>query len=183
MKRAVFLDRDGVINKKAPEGKYVTSWEEMYILPGVPEAIKLINESQFLTIVVTNQRGIARGFMTIGDLDALHRRMNAELLDQGARIDRLYYCPHDYDPPCDCRKPKPGMLITAKNDLQIDMSRSWMVGDSEIDIAAGKSAGCKTSLIADNAQKPTFQADLTAENLLDAARQIVGLDNVSLERS
>src|SRR5215831_6533466 len=109
MRKAAFLDRDGVINRKAREGEYVTRWEEMEILPEVGKAIALLNQAGFLVIVVTNQRCVAKGLITTGELEVLHRRMLEALANDGARIDAIYYCPHEAQPPCRCRKPKPGM--------------------------------------------------------------------------
>ena len=121
MNRAVFLDRDGVINRKL-ENDYVKSWDEFHFLPDVIEAIKALNEKGlpsseakgYLVIVVTNQRGIARGLMTEKDLEEIHRRMLRELQRHGARIDDIFYCPHDIKDNCNCRKPQPGMLIQAQ---------------------------------------------------------------------
>ncbi len=145
--RTVFFDRDGVINKKAPPHQYICSWEEFEFLPHVAEAIKDLNRRGFLVVIISNQRGVARGMLSVEKLDEIHARMLKELHDQGAVIDGIYYCPHNYEDNCDCRKPKPGMLLEAAKDLDIDLSESFMVGDSEDDIAAGKAAGCKTVLV------------------------------------
>ena len=144
MKRAMFLDRDGVINRKPPEGRYVTSWEETELLPGVVEGITLLNRAGFCVIVVTNQRCVAKGLITVADLEEIHRRMSETLARSGATIDAVYYCPHDIRPPCQCRKPAPGMLLDAALSHGIDLPSSWMIGDSDIDIEAGRNAGCKT---------------------------------------
>src|SRR5205823_14054634 len=98
MNKAAFLDRDGVINRKAPEGEYITSWEDMEILPGVAEAISLLHRSGFRTIVVSNQRCVAKGLITIDELEALHHRMCDVLAQAGAKIDGVYYCPHEHEP-------------------------------------------------------------------------------------
>src|SRR5258708_40230500 len=142
MNKAVFPDRDGVINRKGPEGDYVVLWEDMKILPGVPEAIALLNRAGYQVIVVSNQRCVAKGIISITDLEALHRRLSAHLSGSGATLDAIYYCPHENDPPCDCRKPKPGMLLAAARDHQIDLGSSWMIGDSMADIEAGRKVGC-----------------------------------------
>src|SRR5512133_3132540 len=113
MVKAVFLDRDGVINKKAPENSYITSWEDMRILAGVAPGIALLNRAGFSVIVVTNQRCIAKGLLTADQLEAMHKNMCEELSHAGARIDAVYYCPHEKWPPCKCRKPRPGMLFEA----------------------------------------------------------------------
>ncbi len=115
MNKAAFLDRDGVINRKAPtEDEYITRWEDMEILPGVVEAIALLSRAGFHVIVVSNQRSIAKGMLTTHELDAIHRRMCGELEIMGGKIDGVYYCPHEEQPPCGCRKPEPGMLFAAR---------------------------------------------------------------------
>jgi D-glycero-D-manno-heptose 1,7-bisphosphate phosphatase len=173
MSRAVFLDRDGVINRKAPEGQYVTRWEEMQFLPQVAEAIALLKGAGFLVIVVSNQRCVARGLITPAALETLHQRMRAELTEAGATIDAIYYCPHDLQPQCNCRKPSPGMLLAAAQVHDIELSRSWMVGDSDVDVKAGKSAGCKTALVRSTVTDADNGADLVAASLFDAAQQIL----------
>lgn len=175
MKRAVFLDRDGVINRKAPEGEYVTRWEEMEILPGVPKAVSLLNEAGYSVIVVTNQRCVAKGLVTEAEINALHRRMCRELSTAGATIDAAYYCPHQNTPPCSCRKPAPGMLLSAARDHQIDLTESWMVGDSDIDIAAGKNAGCKTARLFTNGET-IRNADIASNSLLNLIQKILQSD-------
>jgi histidinol-phosphate phosphatase family protein len=147
VRRAVFLDRDGVINRKAPPHQYIVRWGEFEFLPHVVEAITDLNRRGFLVIVVSNQRGIARGVLTREKLDEIHARMSKELRGKGAVLDGIYYCPHDYSDNCACRKPRPGMLFEAAKDLNIDLYQSFIVGDSEDDIAAGKAAGCRTILI------------------------------------
>jgi D-glycero-D-manno-heptose 1,7-bisphosphate phosphatase len=147
MNRAVFLDRDGVINRKL-ENDYVKSWDEFQFLPCVIEAIKAINEKGYLVIVVTNQRGIAKGLMTEKDLKAIHRRMLKELKKHGARIDDIFYCPHDNSDNCSCRKPKPGMLLQAQKKWDIDFAQSYIIGDSNSDLEAGQQVGCRGILTA-----------------------------------
>lgn len=103
MRRAVFLDRDGVINRKAAEGDYIKSWSEFEILPGVVSSIKRLNEEGFLVIVISNQRCVARGIITEDELNEIHENMKEELAKKGAIIDDIYYCPHDIKDRCDCR--------------------------------------------------------------------------------
>jgi D-glycero-D-manno-heptose 1,7-bisphosphate phosphatase len=179
MNRAVFLDRDGVINRKAPEGGYITRWEDMHFLPDVAGAIHLLNRAGLLVIVVSNQRCVAKGLLTIRELESLHRRMREKLAEDGARIDGIYYCPHEYDPPCDCRKPAPGMLLEAARSHQIDLAASWMIGDTAIDIQAGKNAGCRTALLLNN-EGVSNGADVVARSLPDAVEQILQRDGVNL---
>jgi D-glycero-D-manno-heptose 1,7-bisphosphate phosphatase len=146
-KKVVFLDRDGVINRKPPRADYVKCWEEFEFLPGAIDAIKLLNQHGYIVIVVTNQPGIARGMMTEADLQYIHNRLQAELQAHGAHIDRIYYCPHGWDEGCDCRKPKPGLLYQAARELNLNLSKSILIGDDERDIVAGNTAGCKTYMI------------------------------------
>lgn len=173
MKKAAFLDRDGVINRKAPEGQYVTRWKEMEFLPGVAHAIALLNQAGFQVIVVSNQRCVAKGLMSEADLEVLHQRMCRELAAAGATIDAVYYCPHEIHPPCSCRKPAPGMLLTAAREHQIDLTASWMIGDSDLDVEAGKNAGCRTARIWKRDEVLNGIADMCAESLRDAVHQIL----------
>lgn len=153
--KAIFLDRDGTINKYIG---FLRKPEEFELLGGVSSAIKKINMSDYLCIVITNQPVIARGEVTISELDEIHNKLETLLGSEGCYIDALYYCPHHPDKGfpgeipelkmvCNCRKPNPGMLLKAAEDFNIDLERSWMVGDSKNDIIAGKRAGCKTALI------------------------------------
>src|SRR6266481_2234093 len=176
MKRAAFLDRDGVINHKLPEGQYVTRWEEMHFLPGVPEAISLLTQAGFCVIVVSNQRGVAKGLLTQGELQAIHQRMCQQLAEAGAEITNVYYCPHEEQPPCSCRKPAPGMLLNAAHTHELDLTSSWMIGDSDIDIEAGRNAGCKTVRILKAGEVGNGGADLVAQSVLDAAHQLLVLE-------
>ena len=176
MNRAVFLDRDGVINRKPLEGEYVTRWEEMEILPGVASAIGLLNQADFRVIVVTNQRCIAKGLVTSAKVEAIHQRMCRALGEAGGRIDGVYYCPHEKQPPCTCRKPAPGMLLLAAREHKIDLTGSWMVGDSDIDVAAGRSAGCRTALLVRANEKNAVNADVSSTSLLAALRTILQTD-------
>lgn len=194
MTRAVFLDRDGVINRKPPEGDYVTSWEDFDILPGVAKAIILLNQAGFGVIVVTNQRCIAKGLITAAEVEDMHQKMTDSLASAGAIINGIYYCPHEMEPACTCRKPAPGMLLDAAHARGIELAASWMIGDSDIDIAAGRNARCKTARLlatgntADRApHTPDSPAapDISATSLLDAVRQILvreGLADPSLAK-
>ena len=178
MIRAAFLDRDGVINRKRPEGEYVTHWEEMHLLPGVAEAIALLNRAGFRVIVVSNQRCIAKGLVTAAEVDAMHNQMCNELAHNGATIDRVYYCPHELNSSCNCRKPRPGMLLEAARIDHIDLAASWMIGDSEIDVEAGKKAGCKTSRLLENDEILENNPDVVTPSLLEAIRQILQREEV-----
>ena len=189
MNRAVFLDRDGVINQKPIEGEYVTRWEDFHILPGVVEGVALLNRAGFSVIVVTNQRCVAKGLLTIADLEKMHERMTDDLARAGAKIDATFYCPHEMEPSCDCRKPAPGMLLSAARSLGLELAASWMIGDSDIDIEAGKNAGCKTARLltvdetaqlARRSATPS-RADIVAPSLLDAIHQILNREGVAVD--
>lgn len=147
MRKTVFLDRDGLLNKKARPHEYVTTWGDFEFLPGVPGAIRTLNMAGYQAVVVTNQRGIARGLAAAEDVDGLHDRMRAELEKQGARIDGIYVCPHE-EGACACRKPQIGLFLMAEKDFGIDKEASWMVGDSDSDVEAGRRYGIKTILTA-----------------------------------
>ena len=177
--KAIFLDRDGTINKHIG---FLRKPEELELLAGAAEAIKLINSSGYLAIVITNQPVIARGEVTVEELNVIHNKLETELGKQGAYIDGLYYCPHHPDKgyagevpelkiECSCRKPKPGMILRAAKDFNIDLSRSWMIGDDGRDIGCGKNAGCKTALIGED---QSLGDDLMVDSLLDAVEQILG---------
>lgn len=175
MNKAVFLDRDGVINRKAPEGKYITQWNDFEFLPGAADAIKALNQAGFLVIVVTNQRCVAKGLLTESKLRLIHERMIRELKKQGAVIDAVYYCPHEVEARCLCRKPEPGMILQAAKDHDINLAISWMVGDCLKDVEAGKAAGCKTVWITEsilvNSQAPG--PDLTVHSLDEVALHLL----------
>ncbi len=171
---AIFLDRDGVLIKDMDKNPIVENFE---LLDNVPEAIKKINQSGYLAIVVTNQPMIAKGFVTFEQVDDVHKLLETELGKDGAYLDDIYFCPHhpekgfageipELKVDCNCRKPKPGMLLKAAQDYHIDLSQSWMIGDRESDIKAGKAAGCKTVLIG---TLPSFEkANYNFKNLSEA---------------
>lgn len=142
-RKVVFLDRDGSINKKMPEGDYVKKWAEFEFLPGAKEALGLLSRNGYEIFIITNQRGIARGLMSEKDLHDIHENMKEELGRENIEIKGIYYCPHEKDV-CDCRKPKPGMLIKAAGDYDIKLDEAVMIGDGDSDIEAGKAAGCRT---------------------------------------
>lgn len=147
-KPAVFLDRDGTINVEKHYLHKVQDWEW---ISGAIEAIRRFNNAGYLVIVASNQAGIARGFYSAHDVDALHAEVTRMLAAQGAHIDAYYYCPHhpDFGSPrhCDCRKPLPGLLLRAAHDHGVDLARSWMVGDKKSDVDAGHAAGVRSILV------------------------------------
>jgi D-glycero-D-manno-heptose 1,7-bisphosphate phosphatase len=174
----VFLDRDGVINRKLAEGKYVARWSDVQILPGVEAAIVTLNRAERPVIVVSNQRGIALGDYTRHDVEQLHEQLQLHLATQGAHVDRFYYCPHDKDE-CDCRKPRTGMFEQAFADFPgASAANSVMIGDSISDIEAAQALGMPSIFIAgdpatqkEGAQRAGALADAVAESLIDAVKK------------
>lgn len=165
MQKAIFLDRDGTINKYVG---FLRNIDDFELIEGAAEAIKKINESGYLAIVVTNQPVIARGEVSWDELNEIHRKMETLLGKEGAYVDGIYICPHhpdkgfpgerpEYKIDCVCRKPKPGLLLKAAKDFNIDLSQSYTIGDDDRDIQAGKNAGCKESIkIATNESNALF---------------------------
>ncbi len=173
---ALFLDRDGVINRKLPEDHYVRAWSEFAFLPGALEALAELAERFSPIVIVTNQRGIARGFMTLEDLEAIHSRMLTEIAAAGGRIDAIYVCPHDRGM-CDCRKPLPGLFLQARRDRpEIDFAESVMVGDSLSDLLPAFELGMHPVLVANGSRRLEVLAQcagrpvLAVETLLEFAR-------------
>ncbi|HTA80300.1 MAG TPA: HAD family hydrolase [Terracidiphilus sp.] len=165
--RTVFLDRDGVVNEKMPEGRYVTSWSEFRLLAGVPEALARLNRAGVRVIVVSNQRGVALGLYAAADVEAIHAELQKTLQAYGARVDAFYFCPHDKRQ-CDCRKPLPGMFEQARRDFpDIAAPSSVMVGDSLSDIEFGRRLGMRTVFIEGDAERQKAGAEKAAD-LADA---------------
>ena len=175
--KAFFLDRDGTINKYVG---YLRTPEQFELLEGVGEAVRKINLSGYLAIVITNQPVIARGEVTADGLQKIHNKMETMLGKEGAYLDGIYYCPHHPDKGfsgeveelkivCECRKPKAGLLLQAAKDFNIDLSQSWMIGDSENDVLAGKNAGCKTALIGET----DYGQNLQVTSLLDFVKEVL----------
>ncbi|MGC9224740.1 MAG: D-glycero-alpha-D-manno-heptose-1,7-bisphosphate 7-phosphatase [Terracidiphilus sp.] len=161
--RTVFLDRDGILNEKMPEGQYVTRWEEFHVLPGVPEALRRLNEAGLRVVVVSNQRGIARGLSTAAGVDSIHAKFAQLLARSGARIDAFFICPHDKNQ-CDCRKPLPGLFHQAAARFpEIAGSTSVMIGDSLSDIEFGRRLGMKTIFVEGNTQRRAPGAEEAAK--------------------
>ena len=146
--KAIFLDRDGVINKNRDD--YVKSTKELEIFSNIGKEILKLKMKGFLIIVITNQSVINRKIITIRELEEIHSTIQKFLMKSKTSIDKFYFCPHRPDENCDCRKPKPGLILQAINEFSIDASKSWMVGDSKTDIQAGEKAGCKTILLKKN---------------------------------
>ncbi len=174
--KAVFLDRDGTINKYVG---FLKSAKDFSLLDGVADAVKKINESGYLAIVVTNQPVIARGDTTLEELAEIHAKMETLLGEKGAYLDAIYYCPHhpdkgfegerpEYKIECECRKPKAGLVFKAAKDFNINLSESWVIGDSVSDVQCGKNAGCKTAFLGDDET-----ADVCGKNLLECIDKIL----------
>lgn len=177
---AIFLDRDGVLCQDMDTKPTVDNFQ---LLPQVPSAIKLINQSSYLSIIVTNQPMIAKGFVTFQEVYQTNKTLETQLGKENCFIDGIYICPHHPDKGfdgevkelkinCDCRKPKPGMLLKAQKDFNIDLHQSWMIGDRESDLQAGKNAGCKTVLVG-NTIKNSALADHQFKNLFEAVNFIL----------
>ena len=171
--KAIFLDRDGTINKYVG---FLKNDKDFELIPGVSSAVKSFNDNGYLVIVITNQPVIARGEVTIEELNNIHNKMETLLGKDGAYVDAIYYCPHhphkgyegeitELKIECECRKPKPGLILKAAKDFNIDIASSWMIGDSENDILAGKNAGCKTALI--SSELKNYGQDKTVKSLND----------------
>jgi D-glycero-D-manno-heptose 1,7-bisphosphate phosphatase len=158
----VFLDRDGVINRKAPEPDYIKSWDQFELLPGAVEGIALLRSAGLKTVVVTNQRGVALGVMTESDVEDIHLRMRAI----GVDVDAVYYCPHEKGE-CDCRKPGTGMFTGAAAEVPgVDLASAAMVGDSELDMEAGRALGLVLVKIGERKS----EVDHVCGSLLEAAQ-------------
>jgi histidinol-phosphate phosphatase family protein len=178
MTKAVFLDRDGTINE---EVDYLSELEQLMILPRSAEAIKLLNQHGFKTVIVTNQSGVTRGYFSIQKLEEINNHLKNELLKEGAVIDAIYYCPHHPDDGCGCRKPKTGLLENAAEELDIDFASSYIVGDRLNDLGTGKKVKCGTVLVltgygADEVKeldKLDFKPDHIAKDLYDAVLWIL----------
>lgn len=145
MPKTVFLDRDGIINRCPPPHQYVSKWEDFVFLPGVEGALMQLKKAGYQLVLVSNQRGIARGMITKEQVDGLHVRMQAYLKRLNAQLDGIYVCPHN-NGECSCRKPEIGLFRQAEVDLEIDKAYSWMVGDNVSDVEAGKRYGVRTIL-------------------------------------
>ena len=160
--KTIFLDRDGTLNVRPPKACYVESPEEFVWLSGAKEAIQKLKENGYRLILVSNQPGIARGNLSVDTLNAIHDKMQADLRQEtGYEIDAMYYCPHNWDEECECRKPKPGMLYEAQKEYSLNLRKCILIGDDDRDIQAGKAAGCKCCQVTDGS------------SLLDIANKII----------
>lgn len=148
-KKAIFLDRDGVINKNMPIHDYVKTWDEFEFLPGAIAGLKSLNQQGYKIFIITNQGGIGRGLMTENDLTIIHDQMLKELREEGITITGVYYCPHISTDNCDCRKPRSGLLLRAAREYYLDLTKMVLIGDSKNDIKAGEAVGCQTILLSE----------------------------------
>ena len=179
------MDRDGTISE---EVGYINHPCRFRVFPYSAAAVKLLNENGWLAIVVTNQAGVARGYFPEGMVGAVHDLLTSELESEGAHLDAIYYCAHHPavgEPPyrldCDCRKPKPGLILKAAKEFDIDLAQSWMIGDRYSDIEFARNAGVKSALVLsgygrgewEHQRSGQHQPDLISENLLEAVRQVV----------
>lgn len=174
MKPAIFLDRDGTINE---DRGYLGDPNQVVILAGVAEALTLLKEQGWPLVVISNQSGIGRGYYRREDLNAVQEKIEAALKTHGIIFNGTYFCPHDPKEKCGCRKPQPGLILQAAAEMDLDLKRSWMIGDKISDIEAGERAGCYPILINMN-QNPNSHQEIPAgvvflPDLLSAARYIV----------
>lgn len=178
---AVFLDRDGTINEEAG---YLDSLDKLRVFSEAFEAVRLINQARMKTIVITNQSGIGRGFFDEAFVDRVHVEMRRLFLKEGAVIDSFYYCPHHptegigpYRQTCSCRKPEPGLLLKAAEDLDIDLGKSYMIGDMPKDVEAGQRAGAKGILVQTGygnvAEMGSTHPDYIAQDILEAVKWLL----------
>jgi len=186
--RSVFLDRDGVITEDPPH--YAHRIDQMVLISGSAEAIRLLNEHGFKVIVITNQSGVAKGMYREEDIIVFHNEMQRQLNEKGAHIDAFYYCPHhpdavvpEYRLDCECRKPKSGMIMQALQDFPIDLASSYLIGDKWSDVEAGKSVGCTTVLVMSGHGRQEYaekkgDTDYCSENLLCAVQEIILKEHV-----
>lgn len=183
MKPAVFLDRDGVITEDPPH--YAHRVDQLALIPGSAEAIRLLNNHGYLVIVITNQSGVGRGMYREEDVAIFNNEMKARLHLEDARVDAIYYCPHhpdaailQYRKDCTCRKPNPGMLLSARDDMGIILDGSFLVGDKWSDIEAGNRVGCKTILVMTGHGQAEYTTGAgnpygVAQNLLSAVKTYI----------
>jgi len=167
-KRCLFFDRDGIVNESPGPG-YVERVTDFRIVPAFVECAKIALRLGYTAAIATNQRGVARGIMTLETLDGIHAYLTDVLAQNGIKLLGIYSCTHERDS-CSCRKPQPGLLLQAAAEHDIDLEQSWMIGDSESDIEAGRSAGCRTIRICKN--EIATSADYRFESMDELAEQL-----------
>jgi D-glycero-D-manno-heptose 1,7-bisphosphate phosphatase len=179
MNKCVFFDRDGIVNKAPPEGSYVEKLDDFEILPEFVSVLRKVTDAGYCAAVVTNQRCVARGIITIEEVVSMHERLRSVLAEQGIELADIQVCPHDKDDGCECRKPKPGMITAIAGVHGIDLHSSIMVGDHETDITAGRGAGCRTIRVlyrdnetgADFFVKDMSELEKKIESILDSLKE------------
>ena len=180
LKKVVFLDRDGTINRDSPD--YIKGREEFEFLPGSLEAIKNLTHHGFVSIVVTNQSAVPRKLISLKELEFVHKMMAQTVALNGGEIKDVFYCPHMPDDGCDCRKPEPGLIFQAREKYDIDLTAAIMVGDSAKDIECARRAGCDSAVLVKSGQNDHVEAELktrqisvdyVAKDLYDAAGWII----------
>jgi D-glycero-D-manno-heptose 1,7-bisphosphate phosphatase len=178
-RRAVFLDRDGVINRNRVD--YVKNWGEFEFEDASLEGLALLARTDFYVIVASNQSAVARNLVSSAQLEEIHRLMCIMVQDAGGRIDRILYCPHRPEENCECRKPRPGMLYRARDEMCLNLSQCYFVGDSIVDLGAGSAVGCTTVLVRtgqgrsslDNLKEHSISPTVIVDNLYDAVVWII----------
>lgn len=185
MKRAVFIDRDGVICRNRQD--HVKSWNEFVFLPGARAALARLAYSDLAVVIITNQAVINRGIVSMEAVEDIHRRMTRAIQVAGGRVDGVFYCPHRPDEQCGCRKPQPGMLLQAARELDIDLERSYLIGDAWSDMLAGQAVGCRCYMVLTGRGRHQFLECVRkgysgfrlAWNLQDAVRMILAKEQSS----
>lgn len=171
--KAIFLDRDGTINAGIPKYERVDSPDKVEILPSVIEALELLSKQDYAVFFVTNQAGLAEGLITKEEFDAINNKVLGEIASSGIRVRETFVCPHGEQDGCDCRKPKPKLLLDAAEKYGINLSESWMIGDRLTDVHTGINAGTKTILVQTGSASEAPEANFVAPTLLDAIKHIV----------
>jgi D-glycero-D-manno-heptose 1,7-bisphosphate phosphatase len=187
MRATVFLDRDGTINE---EVDYLDDPDRLRLIPGAAEAIRLLNNAGILVIVVSNQAGVGRGYFSTATVEAIHQQLAKQLVKHGACVDAIYYCPHHPNEGCECRKPRPGMLLQAARKHGIDTRRAFIVGDKVSDLDAGRRVGCQTVLVLTGygeqargmSKNCNFQPHHISADLYDAVKWILAEESFRVER-
>ena len=175
-RRAVFLDRDGTVNV---EVGYIRSRHDIQLIPGAAAAVRALNQADWLVIVITNQSGVGRGYLTAEELAAAHATLLEQVAAEGARIDAIFHCPHLPDDGCVCRKPEVALIRQAEQEFGIDLTASWVIGDKATDLELGRNAGCRAALVLTGYGLDSLgtiqpeQADLVAPDLFEAVRRIL----------
>lgn len=177
--KAIFLDRDGVINRDPGFGDYIKSWEEFEFMPGAIDAIKLLNKHGYEIFVISNQAGVAKGLFSQKALDEITANMLKEIEAKGGKIRAISYCTHASDAGCDCRKPNTAQIKKATKGMDIDFRKTYFIGDSRLDVGAGKNAGCKTILLLtgkedlEDSKAWRHKPDFIKNNLTEAVKWVL----------